>query len=423
MKNGIPIRCLPKPFQHAVTVTKWLRTRYLWIDSLCIIQDSIADWQKECGKMRHVYKNALCNIASTGASNSSGGLFFDRDSSLILASVLHASWEGDLLKGHFQLWDDDIWSHGVNRAPLNRRAWVVQERLLARRILHFGIQSLYFECHELEACETFPDGLPSQFHSNMRNQFKNLQQIENLVLEHNSDNYYRKWLKIGIVYMQCNLTKEGDKVVALSGVMEEFQSRFNETYLAGLSKSYFGEQLLWVVKDGCRQANGQPSVRPTVYRAPSWSWLSIDAAVAPCNPTFEPCLITVVKANIEAVSDQNPLGEIKSGVICIRGQLRSANLQADPNRRYEHLLFDSDENQVGRIRVSFDEAAIKPKDIYYTPIRTEPKFTQLDGLLLKPTGKTEAEFQRVGYFVVHDIDTYKTLMGRISEEMVTFTLV
>ena len=160
LRNGIPVKSLPKTFRHAVEVTKHLTIRYLWIDSFCIIQDSLDDWQVESSNMRHIFQNAFCNIAATGSPNSHTGLFFERDPSLIPVGTINAQWTGAFSPGEYCFFPHSLWLNGVSSAPLNRRAWVVQERLLARRVLHFGSQGLFFECYEHEACETFPTGLP-----------------------------------------------------------------------------------------------------------------------------------------------------------------------------------------------------------------------------------------------------------------------
>jgi Heterokaryon incompatibility protein (HET) len=69
---------VPKTFEDAIVVTRKLHVQYLWIDSLCIIQDDPEDWGTESLLMDQVYKNALLNIAATAASDSSGGLFYSR---------------------------------------------------------------------------------------------------------------------------------------------------------------------------------------------------------------------------------------------------------------------------------------------------------------------------------------------------------
>ena len=166
LKRSISISDLPKTFQDCITVADWFQCKYLWIDSLCIIQDYIENWRKESADMRHAYKNAWLDIAATGAPDSSSGLFFDQNPSLASTGSVSASWDGNAPRGSFQFFLRHVWAHSVGRAPLSRRAWVVQERSLARRNLRFGAESMFFECHGLEACETFPGQLPTFFEGN-----------------------------------------------------------------------------------------------------------------------------------------------------------------------------------------------------------------------------------------------------------------
>lgn len=74
-KQNIAIKELPKTFQDAIEITRGLGVHYLWIDSLCIIQDSEADWERESSKMASIYKNAYLTVAASRSSDGSGGCF------------------------------------------------------------------------------------------------------------------------------------------------------------------------------------------------------------------------------------------------------------------------------------------------------------------------------------------------------------
>ncbi|KAI9878709.1 MAG: hypothetical protein M1830_010753 [Pleopsidium flavum] len=426
---------LSKTFQEVITVTRWFHCRYLWIDALCIIQDSVEDWQRESVQMHHVYRNALFNIAATGAEDSSVGLFFDRDPLLVTAGVVSASWDGPLRRGSFHFYSgDDIWSHGVNAAPLSKRAWVVQERILSRRNLHFGAQSLFFECHELEATETLPGGLPSTvFDWRWANRFKNIHfsfKDETVrTTSRDANPLLRNWHKTVSAYMECDLTNPNDKVIAISGLAQEFQCKNHDTYLAGLWKSHFSEQLLWSVQL-CRQKNGLPSMRPPTYRAPSWSWLSIDADLI--NPIeLDPILIQILDAKIQLVDEDNPTGPIKNGTLTISGQLQSACLQIRPKpglyKRAKYFLIDSGsdsdtEERKYLVYVSFDEAAIRPKDVFYFPVQFWHEET-LNGLLLVPTKEGEMEFTRVGTFELKGAPECNNMLQKKDDRKRIFTVV
>ena len=83
MMEGLPMSELSETFKDAMFITSRLGVRYLWIDSLCIIQDSVRDWQQESALMGSVYSNAICNIAATGAPNGLAGCFTERNRHLV----------------------------------------------------------------------------------------------------------------------------------------------------------------------------------------------------------------------------------------------------------------------------------------------------------------------------------------------------
>jgi Heterokaryon incompatibility protein (HET) len=138
LQQGICVTRLPATFRHAVEVTESLSLQYLWIDSLCILQDSPADWERECKIMGDIYSNAFINIAASTATDSNGGLFGSRDPLDITPCVVRIRFaeragEDEL----YVFWAEDQVKTPIADAPLNKRAWVLQERLLAPRTVHF----------------------------------------------------------------------------------------------------------------------------------------------------------------------------------------------------------------------------------------------------------------------------------------------
>ncbi|KAJ9496009.1 hypothetical protein H2202_008532 [Exophiala xenobiotica] len=178
MQANIPFESLPRTFQDAIAVTANLGFQYIWIDSLCIIQDSSEDWVNESALMGKIYQNSRLNLGATASKDSFGGLSCLRDPSTIQPTVVKIlyqralKWNQSLLKWTTETSDivpkdyyviDDrpsFKSRYLDEAPLHRRAWVFQERLLSARMIHFAQDQLYWECRHLEACETYPDGLP-----------------------------------------------------------------------------------------------------------------------------------------------------------------------------------------------------------------------------------------------------------------------
>ncbi|OMP88650.1 hypothetical protein BK809_0005371, partial [Diplodia seriata] len=138
---------LPRTFLEAVQVARHLQVRYLWIDSLCIIQDSPHDWQTEVSRMGQIYGASHCNIAAAGSRNTAAGLYLEQN------PRLQPPWRLYLRDAHSQaakLMELSAPSAPIGdefaAAALTSRAWALQERLLAPRTLHFGRQRIYWDC-------------------------------------------------------------------------------------------------------------------------------------------------------------------------------------------------------------------------------------------------------------------------------------
>lgn len=294
------ISSLAPNFQDAIFMTQQLGFRYVWIDSLCIIQGSKEDWDNEAPTMNKVYRNAFLTLGAMASPHGYGGLFRNRDPELTSPCPFKLRTEeaGDI---ECLLVKSDLWESQVRQAPLSQRAWVVQERILAPRSLYFGQSQLLWECRQQHACELFPDGIPHVFIADIKEPqavdvvsvkaFEaTLRRLVNAALvDHHSDedgadweprqyeSPYEVWNDILESYAKCALTNPDDKLVAISGVVKDFASVIDDEYVAGLWRKNMINGLLWVAKDEISPEASTPSVRPEVYRAPSWSWASIDA--------------------------------------------------------------------------------------------------------------------------------------------------
>jgi hypothetical protein len=145
--SGFRLSELPKTFQDAVRVTQELGIEYLWIDSLCIIQWNAEDWEREAGRMEDVFASAHCTIAATSAADSKAG-FLARNTSTEYVRVQDAAGNQVYICAHMDDFEKD-----VEQAELNKRAWVMQERVLAKRTIHFSANQTYWECGEGVHCE------------------------------------------------------------------------------------------------------------------------------------------------------------------------------------------------------------------------------------------------------------------------------
>jgi hypothetical protein len=140
---------LPLNFKDAITVARGVGVQYIWIDSLCIIQDDDADWNVESVRMEQVYSNAQCVLAASSAGSSMDG-FLHRSDPYRPYLVLESQSGGI----SYLCRNIDNFQGDVDEATLNTRGWTLQERALARRTIHFTHNQVYFECGEGVHCES-----------------------------------------------------------------------------------------------------------------------------------------------------------------------------------------------------------------------------------------------------------------------------
>ena len=145
-KESIPLAYLPKTFRQAIQFTRKLGIQYLWIDSLCIIQDSHQDWQHEAALMGSIYENAFITIAATAASNDDEGFLRGPPSHYRAYQLRCKTTEGTMEDIHVRRHLVHFKSDWARDQPLLSRAWCFQERLLSPRVLHFAPDELWWEC-------------------------------------------------------------------------------------------------------------------------------------------------------------------------------------------------------------------------------------------------------------------------------------
>jgi hypothetical protein len=148
--NGFNIHNLPRTFQDVIKVVRALGLRFLWIDAICIIQEDEGDWDKQSAKMKDVFSSAYCTIAVDSAKGWSDG-FCERESQPQFSTGIR---DGDGRRMYVCNTEHDFENHVIN-GELNKRAWVLQERVLSPRILHFAENHTYFACGENVRCENF----------------------------------------------------------------------------------------------------------------------------------------------------------------------------------------------------------------------------------------------------------------------------
>lgn len=326
LRAGYPISQLPKTFREAIQVCRWLDHRYIWIDSLCIIQDSAQDWQIESQTMKRVYGQGAITIAAANASDSTKGLFMERDPNSITPPIVPCSWQGAWLGDTRPccVIDMSLRLDNIEYSHLATRAWTVQERVLSPRLLAFGEAQMFYQCLEDEFCESFPLSVP-----NLLIQTKT-PQLHDMHVDPR-----KAWGSIVNAYSTAKLTKDSDKLVALAGVAEAMQERLCDRYVAGLWESNLLTELLWSVAQADKP-------RPNPCIAPTWSWLSTNSTVR-VKSHYDPQdirkqLAKVVSTGVDLVDPSYATGNIHPGAIVhLRGRLKPASWDLIPvAQNYTH---------------------------------------------------------------------------------------
>lgn len=141
----VPLDALTRTFQDAVKVCRSLKIKYIWIDSLCIIQNSPKDWENEAARMADIYENASITIAATKSASSSGGCYSEIPDKYIARPIpgyqnAFARVQLPGLPTH--------WEHfgRQKELPLFNRGWIYQEMRLSHRVLHYCAQEVIWAC-------------------------------------------------------------------------------------------------------------------------------------------------------------------------------------------------------------------------------------------------------------------------------------
>lgn len=280
--------------------------------------------------MQEVYSNSYCNISAADVDCSTKSLFSSRDPDLFFPQTIELEIveEGETKgQSHFFLYDYKFWDFHIMSAAVNKRAWVLQERILSPRVLHFGRHQLLWECYEKDAAEAFPDGLPfpltSQQHSGIKRLDTEVGQYSRLLKDQHPSASHLLWRSILQIYTACKLSVPSDKLIACSGIARYVANITGDKYIAGLWRRYLEGELLWCVEGNYRAGC---SSRPHIYRAPTWSWASIDGPITPGLPRVQGSLITVEEVHLDYES-MDTMAAVHSGWLRLRGVLKKLRLE------------------------------------------------------------------------------------------------
>ncbi|KAH7320754.1 heterokaryon incompatibility protein-domain-containing protein [Stachybotrys elegans] len=379
MEAGISLDNFPATFVDAIKITRRLGIRYVWIDSLCIIQDDEEDWKSEAQKMGSVYQSAYLTIAASASPDASAhyiepprneklfkirygsepksppplsinGLFSRFIDAILLAylpvflsrfllevvarslpqfvPLLTQDPKGDQCVITTQ--EPAKPEQDIEQAPLNHRGWVLQERLLSRRTLHFTRSQVYWECRQHAIAQDgtiFNPKSRFQFQFPLPGLIREMHTLRDAISDKTARRreFQTLWLSIAEFYTRCALTFDKDRLIALLGLVDKFSAFTTMTYVGG---NWFLEDsdeipvsLLWTSTKDAR--------RPCPLRTASWSWASVEGEV---DMTFHNRQYVI---DAKLLKIEWPGRERKFPALRIRGQLLdvSVDLGADARQK------------------------------------------------------------------------------------------
>ncbi|KAM7212507.1 hypothetical protein V8F06_012129 [Rhypophila decipiens] len=272
LHREITVESLPATFHDAILITRGLGVRYLWIDSLCIIQDSPEDWMRESTLMESVFSGAYCTIAAASASGTDDGFLRNRQERERKIVVMRGN---DEICPEFYVSEMvDDFEQDVGQNELQRRGWVLQERALSRRTIHFAARQTYWECGEGVRCETLTKTnndkaaflgdayFPS--YADKLSKGKRIMIIQGL---------YEQYSAMGLTYAR-------DRPAAIRGLEARLIKTIGGPGGFGIFRQHLHRYLLWR-----RASENGPGLQrvtdflPPSTPPPSWSWMAYSGEI------------------------------------------------------------------------------------------------------------------------------------------------
>lgn len=378
-QRGIRFEGLSKNFQDAALVTSTLGLEYLWVDALCIIQDSKRDWETESAKMGSIYANAYVTIAADGAKDSNGGLFLDL-----------ATEEAYSLSGHrIALRLGHAHRSEVSASGLSKRGWVLQEMILSPRVLHFSRGRMYWQCaasNLLSEDGTLDRRITSDSSENA-NSAADAPYPPRLRL--NGKQSFDTWWEWVHEYTKRDLKVPTDRLAAIAGITRYFEQIVGATPLVGLWRENLHRHILW--SSATNNLSGTPAKsvrRLDMLGIPSWSWISACGMIEnhgadhrwTWDVIFKQCTVKWSKNELtSAISTAEIHGAGKMTRIRLQERPRSS-----PGYPYgNYLCYEHGNAYIESGRVWLDEPQPLPEFVYCLLIGTDPNSGSEKVLILK----------------------------------------
>jgi hypothetical protein len=390
--KGVSMTSLPQSLQDAVKVTRRLGFRYIWIDALCSIQDSEEDKKNELSKMAQIYKEGVMTISVASANTVHEGFLQPRkppktkNPPIILPYHSQVSSAVGSIALRDEHWFDE------QSEPISKRGWTLQERILSPRVLFYGTSQLRWQCQTQHLSN---GGVASNVMSIGSQRLDPAFFLEKSEADSHNQDLVDDWKDLVIEYQNRSISFADDKLAAIAGIATEFHRlKPGDTYLAGMWRSSLINELCWMVEPSkIPRAFGS---RPEKYRAPSWSWASIDGAVSFGGSGTR--VLEIVRCETTLAVEELVIGGVVDGILEVRGQMKEGRWRVGSDD-----LFDGGEmvgdKIIGKI---FTDTAEDVDECRGSHLRV----SSASGIVLREVSETV--FVRIGYFEIRDSVGWKS---------------
>lgn len=346
-KKKIPLDALPPSFQDAIVVVRRMGFKYLWIDSLCIVQGSAEDWEKESVQMCNIYAQAIFTITSAHASSAYGGMFRQRDGVRTMPFEIELKSSSTSVRILYVPTPQREVQWQLEDLPIYTRAWCFQEMVLSTRNLIYDPDGIRWECLTTAGYEGNLEAQSMRHSTNVKaiqtsmKGPKTATDFFDTLAAQDVPMQATMWQSIVKDFAARDLTKYTDKLIAIAGVAQEVEKRTDNKYLAGLWQNHLYMNLIWYVRTMAESEAGIhawfPDRGKLPYRkpeavAPSWSWASVNLPVEYDTYVQQEQFCEILDAEISGPP------HVQTGKLKIRGDTRQLYVSSPDNPRVASLL-------------------------------------------------------------------------------------